>query len=124
MVLLSFDERSVYMYCSNCGATIDDRAAVCVHCGVPTAIGIAMQQPYREPVDPDEKPNGGFIALSLLVPLVGIILGATEKSNGKIRAGKAYLTAGIGAMLFWLIFSVGITLFATFLPLIILAFSY
>ena len=24
------------MYCSNCGKEIDDKAAICVHCGVPT----------------------------------------------------------------------------------------
>lgn len=24
------------MYCNNCGKQIDDRAVVCVHCGVPT----------------------------------------------------------------------------------------
>ena len=24
------------MYCTNCGKQIDDRAVVCVHCGVPT----------------------------------------------------------------------------------------
>lgn len=111
------------MYCSNCGASIDDRAAVCIHCGAPTAIGNAMQQPYREPVDPDEKPNGGLIFLALLVPLVGIILGATENSNGKKRAGKAYLTAGICAMVFWLLFSIVLTLFLTFLPFIFLLFT-
>ncbi|MBU0997757.1 MAG: TM2 domain-containing protein [Firmicutes bacterium] len=24
------------MYCSNCGKEIDDKAAICIHCGVPT----------------------------------------------------------------------------------------
>lgn len=35
-------------YCKNCGAQIDDKAAVCVHCGV--AVNNTMQQPD----------NGGF----------------------------------------------------------------
>lgn len=112
------------MYCSNCGAVIDDKAVVCIHCGAATAVGNVMQQPYTAPVDPDEKPNGGMIALALFIPMIGIILGAIESSNGKKRAGKAYLIAGISAMLFWLIFSVVLTLLLTFLPLIVMMFSY
>ncbi len=25
------------MFCKNCGKEIDDKATVCIHCGVPTA---------------------------------------------------------------------------------------
>ena len=111
------------MYCTNCGASIDNSSVVCIHCGAATGIGMHMQQTYKAPVDPDEKANGGFIALALFIPIVGIILGAVESSNGKKRAGKAYIIAGVCSMCFWLLFSIVLTLFLTFFPFIILMFT-
>lgn len=35
------------MFCSNCGAQIDDKAVICVHCGVAT--GAQFQQPQPQP---------------------------------------------------------------------------
>ena len=35
----------VVMTCSNCGATIADRAIVCYKCGMPTAIPAAPERP-------------------------------------------------------------------------------
>lgn len=99
------------MFCSNCGSTIDDNAAVCIHCGAVTARGMSMGVGgVKAPVDPNEPANGGFIVLSLLVPIFGIIYGAIEKGNGKERAGKAYLTSGIASMIFWVVMPVVITL--------------
>ena len=43
---------------------------------------------------PDEI-NPGLVVLSVLVPLAGIILGATNQSSGKKKSGKAYLLAGV-----------------------------
>ena len=34
--MITFSRKEITMYCSNCGAQIDDRAVVCVKCGVPT----------------------------------------------------------------------------------------
>lgn len=55
------------------------------------------QQPYQQPVN-DEPANGGFIALSILIPIVGIIFGCVSMSDGKKRAGKAYLIAALAAI--------------------------
>ena len=108
------------MYCSNCGSTIDNNAAVCIHCGAVTARGMAMGVGgVKAPVDPNEPANGGFIALSLLVPIFGIIYGAMEKSNGKVRAGKAYLTSGIASMIFWVVFPIVITLIITLISFVL-----
>jgi len=73
----------------------------------------------KAPVDPNEPANGGFIVLSLLVPIFGIIYGAIEKGNGKERAGKAYLTSGIASMIFWVVMPVVITLLITLISFIL-----
>lgn len=85
------------MYCNNCGKEISDEAVMCVHCGVATGRpipGAATTNNYRAN-DPDEPANTGFIILSVLIPLAGIIMGAMHLSDGRKRAGKAYLTAAL-----------------------------
>lgn len=85
------------MFCKSCGKEINDQAVVCPYCGVQTGTfqNIPQQpaQPYAQN-DADET-NVGLIILSVLIPLVGIILGAVNMSNGKKKSGKAYLLAGI-----------------------------
>lgn len=109
------------MICSNCGNAIDDNAAVCIHCGAATARGISMGiGGVKAPVDPNEPANTGFIVLSLLVPIFGIIYGAIEKGNGKERAGKAYLISGISAIIFWFVFAIVITLISILLPFLLM----
>ena len=104
------------MFCANCGKSIDDNAVVCIHCGAPT-----QKFGGNVNVDPNEKPNPGFIVLSILVPIFGIVMGIVEKNNGKTRAGKSYLTASICSVAFWLIFTFVIVLISTLLPFIIIA---
>lgn len=72
-------------YCKNCGAQIDDKAAVCVHCGV--AVNNNGVQ---------EADNGGFGwgLLGFCVPIVGLILFLVWKDT-KPKTAKA---AGIGAL--------------------------
>ncbi len=53
------------------------------------------QQPYQQPVNPDEPANGGIIALAILIPIVGIILGCVNMSDGRKKAGKTYLIAAL-----------------------------
>ena len=92
------------MICTNCGSAIDDRAAVCIHCGAATPIGMSMNQGAQKPLgDPNEPAKGGMIFLSALIPLFGLIYGAVESSNGKKRAGKGYIIGAICGMAFWLI---------------------
>lgn len=85
------------MFCKSCGKEINDQAVVCPYCGVQTGAfqNIPQQpaQPYAQN-DADET-NVGLVILSVLIPIVGIILGAVNMSNGKKKSGKAYLLAGI-----------------------------
>lgn len=112
----------IVMFCSHCGKEINDQAVVCPHCGVqtqnaqqipqqiPQQVNYGGQQNYgtpqqnqymnqypQQPVDADET-NVGIVVLSVLFPIVGIILGAMNMSNGKKKSGKAYLMAGIIAV--------------------------
>ena len=96
------------MICPNCGNAIDDNAAVCVHCGVPTVYGsaIGLSNPNAAPVNPEEPASKGMLILSFLIPLAGIIIGATDSSKGKKRAGKACMISAVCGMVFWIVFSI------------------
>ena len=80
-------------YCIKCGKEIDEEAIICIRCGCQT--GKPTTQPGVMNVDPNEPANGGFVFLSVLIPLVGIILGIVNISNGKKHAGKVYLWTSI-----------------------------
>lgn len=82
------------MYCKNCGKEINDKAVICVHCGVATGVPINAQQ-SGQPVQANEPANSGLVLLSVLFPLVGIIMGLVYKSNGKQRAGDTYIKAAV-----------------------------
>lgn len=53
------------MFCKNCGKEVDDKAVVCVNCGVATS---------EDGLNPDDKPSIGLNILSFLIPLVGLVL--------------------------------------------------
>ncbi len=94
------------MFCKNCGKEIDDKATVCIHCGVPTAN--AQQQ--QQPVVTGNKTNGIAIAglvlsilwftslIGLILSIVGLQKSKTEEYNG---SGRSVAIAGIviGAIL-------------------------
>lgn len=71
-------------FCKNCGKEIDDKAAICIHCGV---------SQENKPVVVD---NGGFGwgLLGCCIPIVGLILFIIWKDT-KPNSAKA---AGIGAL--------------------------
>lgn len=71
-------------YCKNCGAEIDDLAAICPQCGV-------SQETKPAVVD-----NGGFGwgLLGFCIPIVGLILFLVWKDT-KPKTSKA---AGVGAL--------------------------
>lgn len=83
-------------YCKNCGAQIDDNAAICLSCG-------AAQNTAPAVVD-----NGGFGwgLLGFCIPLVGLILFLVWKSN-KPKSAKA---AGIGALISVIVYIVFVVL--------------
>ena len=53
------------MYCKNCGKQIDDKAVLCVHCGV-------MQKEINKKLDD----NGGveWSLIGFFIPIAGLIL--------------------------------------------------
>ncbi len=87
------------MFCKNCGKEIDDKATVCVHCGVPTA----NAQPQQVVVT--NTPNNGIAiagfvlsffsfaaVIGLILSIVGLQKSKTPEFNGK---GKGLAIAGI-----------------------------
>lgn len=73
------------MFCSNCGAQIDDKAAVCIHCGVKTNGSKSSGD------------TGGFWwgVLGFFIPLAGLIIWLTCRDN----TPKNAKSAGIGALI-------------------------
>ena len=84
------------MYCKNCGAQIDDHAVICPHCGVPTENYAAQPRPG---VAADDAPSGGFLALCLFFPLLGLILYLVWKDQYPQRATSCGKGAIIGGCL-------------------------
>ena len=109
------------MFCTNCGSTIDDNAAVCIHCGAVTPRGMTMGVGgTKAPVDPNEPASSGLVVLSAFVPLAGIILGATESSKGRKRASKSYFIGAIVGMVFWAVVGILITILMIALPFLMI----
>lgn len=83
------------MYCKKCGSEILDEAVICPHCGCETN---ENQNSLSE-----DKVKGGWIFATILIPLIGIILGCVNLSKGLKTSGKIYLLTGIIA---WAIYFV------------------
>lgn len=89
-------------FCRNCGQQIDDRAAVCLHCGV-------AQENKPQVVD-----NGGFGwgVLGCCIPIVGLVLFLvwkdTKPKTAKAAGIGALVSVGIGILYYILMFAVGI----------------
>ena len=81
------------MYCWNCGKEIDNKAVICVHCGVATDSGIK-----EKPVD---KIDNNLTVISVLIPIVGIILGIAKLCQDQKKAGEHYLCTAIIASIVW-----------------------
>jgi hypothetical protein len=71
--------------CPNCGAPLDNRGAA---------------------PEGEQKANGGFIALSIFFPIVGIILGIVEMSKGNKKAGKTYIITAIISWAVWFLLGI------------------
>ena len=74
------------MYCSNCGATIDNNAVVCVHCG--------CQTQNNKPAAQNDNGSIWWGVLGFFIPLAGLIIWATGRDSTPNNAKKA----GIGAI--------------------------
>ncbi|MCR1952212.1 zinc-ribbon domain-containing protein [Clostridium sp. DSM 100503] len=86
------------MFCKNCGKEIDDKAVVCIHCGVSTN---------------SVQDNGGFGwgVLGFCAPIVGIILYAfwkeTKPKSSKAAGIGALISVGAGILFYVLMFIIG-----------------
>ena len=84
------------MFCNKCGNEIPTDSTFCVKCGAKLETAQPIQN-YSQPIE--EKINVGLVILSVMLPLVGIILGIVYLVNQNKRAGKAYLIAAIACVL-------------------------
>lgn len=82
------------MFCKNCGKEIDDKAVVCVNCGVTT---------NEEGLNPDDKPSIGLNILSFFIPLVGLILYFTMKKQTPNKA-KSLIKWTIASIIIYVVF--------------------
>ena len=82
------------MFCKHCGKEIDDRAVVCIHCGVPTS------DSFGKPAAAAPQTNTlaliGFI-LSFFISIAGLICSIMGYKNSKNMdgAGRGFALAGI-----------------------------
>lgn len=82
------------MFCKNCGKEIDDRAAICPNCGVPTDEKAFSQNTVKE----NDAPSAGFAVLCFFIPILGLILYLVWKDEYPLKAkscGKGALIAVI-----------------------------
>ena len=77
------------MFCTECGKDINDKAAVCIHCGVAT--------PNSSPAIDNNGADMGMKILSLFIPIVGLILYLSWKDTKPIAAKEVGKFAIIGA---------------------------
>ena len=89
-------------FCRNCGQQIDDRAAVCPHCGV--------AQENKPQVGDNGGVGGGV--LGCCIPIVGLVLFLvwkdTKPKTAKAAGIGALVSVGIGILYYILMFAVGI----------------
>ncbi|MDY6367458.1 MAG: zinc ribbon domain-containing protein [Clostridia bacterium] len=77
------------MYCKRCGKEIDDKAAVCPHCGVSTGRYLSYE---------GDAPSAGFGVLGFFFPLIGLILYLVWKDQYPMRAKSVGKGALIGVI--------------------------
>lgn len=97
------------MYCKNCGKEIDNNAYVCPNCGVKVKDEF-MEQRERQAASNMEADSGskaGWGILSFFIPLVGLILFLTWKTERPKTAavcGKCALAAVIVEVVFLILY--------------------
>ena len=81
------------MFCKNCGNEINNKAVVCVHCGV--AVGGMVKK--NIPAVPD-APSAGYAVLCFFFPMVGLILYLVWMGTYPLRANSCGKGALIGTL--------------------------
>ncbi len=77
------------MFCRNCGAQIDDKAAICPHCGVAQ---------NTRPEESNSLAIIGFI-LAFFIPIVGLICSILGLKKSRELGGKEYGLAVAGLII-------------------------
>lgn len=81
------------MYCRNCAKQIDDKAVVCIHCGVPPQSGNIFCQNCGEQTEENQ----------VVCTKCGVAVSASKGDKSKVAAGIfALLLGGFGAHKFYL----------------------
>jgi hypothetical protein len=62
-------------YCSNCGEQMDEKAVICVKCGVPVNGGSTFTEATTQTSAPAPKKGSGAATASLVLGIIGIIAG-------------------------------------------------
>jgi hypothetical protein len=87
-------------YCSNCGASVNENAVVCVSCGAALANSQLASQ--------NDSGGFGYALLGFFIPVVGLILyliWKDSKPKSASAAGKGALTSVISVfVLYFLLF--------------------
>ena len=107
------------MFCPECGAQAPDDARFCGECGqaisqAPPLRSAAAGPVHAEVVDLEVRQGTvsdalkwGIVAASVLIPLVGIIMGivylASGDSEEKKSTGRLWLIAGLVIGVFWVL---------------------
>lgn len=90
------------MFCSHCGKEIDDRAVVCVYCGVPT---VNMANTPSNTVNPNaqqevyEKKSNPCAITGFVLAIVGAVLGMFFYIPFRYNTGAVMLFMGFAFML-------------------------
>lgn len=104
------------MFCSKCGKQIPDDSVFCPECGQSLSQAAPSPSPGATPSAPapsvEVSPglNIGIIVGSILIPLIGIVMGLIymkDPDAAKQKAGKIWLWVGIGMGIFWILASLG-----------------
>jgi len=85
------------MYCQNCGKEIDDKAVVCIHCGVAV-------KPAAAALDPNAKSKLAAGLLGIFLGSLGIhnfYLGNTNKAITQLLLGTVGAIVVVGPMISW-----------------------
>lgn len=72
------------MFCKNCGAEIDDKAAICPNCGVPQK-------------DINDSGSAGWGILGCCIPVLGAVLYLVWRNTKPNNAKSAGIGALVGA---------------------------
>jgi uncharacterized membrane protein YvbJ len=94
--------------CTNCGTANTDDARFCEKCG--QLLSAAAPAPPINGAPISEGLKIGIIVATIVIPLVGFIMGLiymNDQNAEKKKAGRTWLYVAIGASVLWCVISLG-----------------